>query len=757
MIRVRRFPDDAGPPGGAAATLAIAVLLAAGTAAHAAFTDVTVTHTGTPVWGVTFGLAWGDFDVDGDPDAFVCRHFDRPVIFRNHGDGTLSYPVFPPLFDAPVDHHGPLVADLDEDGDPDVYLTAGADAGFGDSLKRLYRNDGLDVDGRLTFVDVAAECGVTDLLARGRSSSGMDVEGDGDVDIFVAKASRVASPNSLFLNDGAMHFTDGAASAGLADDFGCVGGLWADYDGDGDPDLLIGGEEEVFFETRLYRNEGNLTFTDVTASVLPGLGQIAAASWGDADNDGDLDLAVGLGDRALFDAVTWTPDSLRYFFNTRYQDNGLDGFGFLQTGDSATYNISQDGFFQSDRIFIAAEGWHPFLSPFTLPFEIFNAPFFMPGETLATYIWSDSLFGAWHLRCNAPPEAGHAFAGIITTNGEFTAVGPVGLEPYQIPGPRGTRLWRNDGGVFTDVSAAAGLGDAVNVHVLEWVDVDQDGWLDLYVENKGDTQVLNAPNVFYRNLQGTAFADETAAWNLQGPVGGGLGDAFAWEDFDDDGDLDVMLTSGAGPRALALLERVRLLRNDGVAGNRLRVDLEGVLSTRDGYGATVTCVSAGAKRQVRYVTGNTWRGNPTMLDPYFGLGTDAFADSLIVAWPSGVVDVFTNVPAGRVTVTESDPTFVVGPGAAATGTPLRLDAQPNPASGGAVLFAAGRRAGEPARLLLRDAAGRRVLDRVLAPGEDRVAWDGRDARGRPAAAGVYFARLTEGARSTGTKLVFLGR
>src|SRR6185436_12429225 len=97
---------------------------------------------------------------------------------------------------------------------------------------------------------------------------------------------------SLFLNDGSQHYSDAAAAAGLADDFGSVGGIWGDYDNDGDPDLLIGGE--------------------------------------DADNDGDLDLAIGLGDPALFDAISWNADSLRYFFNTRFGDNGLDGVGFLQ-------------------------------------------------------------------------------------------------------------------------------------------------------------------------------------------------------------------------------------------------------------------------------------------------------------------------------------------------------------------------------------------------------------------------------------------
>jgi hypothetical protein len=191
-------------------------------------------------------------------------------------------------------------------------------------------------------------------------------------------------------------------------------------------------------------------------------------------------------------------------------------------------------------------------------------------------------------------------------------VGLVAPEEYT-HGERGTRLWRNDGGTFTNASAAFGLTDTVNVHFLQFVDVDQDGFLDLYVENAGDTQTANGPNVFYRNLGGASFQDQTATQQLFGPTRG-LGDAFAFEDHDSDGDLDVAITGGTGPRFLALLERVRFYRNNGPVGNRLRVNLEGVYSTRDGYGAWVTCISATAGRQVRYVTGNTWRGGPTMLD-----------------------------------------------------------------------------------------------------------------------------------------------
>jgi hypothetical protein len=733
-------------------TVAAAALAAAGGPARAAFVDVTVPATLVTAPGLTYGLAWADFDVDGWPDCFVCRHYERPILYRNLGNGHLSYIFIPPLFDPPLDHHGALVADFDEDGDPDIYLTSGADAGFGDSEKKLYRNDG-----DFSFVDVAPEWGLVDLLARGRSSSAMDVDADGDVDLFVAKSPRSVAPNSLFLNDGSQHYVDAAASAGLADTFGSVGGIWGDYDLDGDPDLLIGGEESASYQTRLYRNDGNATFTNVTAGTLGAVSIISAAAWGDYDNDGDLDLGIGLGDGALFDAVAWNADTLRYFFNTRFNDDGLDGVAFLQTGDSAVYNVSQDGSFQAASVFISENAWSPPFCPFTLPFEIFGAPPFVPGQSLATYIWTNETLSDWELRCNAPPEAGHTFAGLIRPkNGQLTDVSVVAPEPYS-HGPRGARLWRNDGPAFVDVSASVGLVDTVNVHSLQWVDLDQDGRLDLYVENKGDTQTLNGPNRFYRNLGAAGFQDETAPWNLAGPTGG-LGDSYGFEDYDRDGDLDLLVTSGTGPRFFAWFEHVRLYRNDTAVGHHLRVNLEGIWSTRDGYGAWVTCVSATAGRQVRYVAGNAWRGGATMLDPYFGLGGDTVVDTLRVVWPSGSVNTLHGVPADiPVTVVENDPSLVGAPEAAPATSALRLTARPNPATGAVVLVAEGRSVGRPARLAIWDAAGRRVLDRRLAPEASRIVWDGRDAGGRPTTSGVYFARLTEGERRADAKIVHLAR
>ena len=737
-----------------ARTLLSPVLLAVGAGAlvvvpsHAQFVDITETSTGPAAPGVTYGLCWADFDLDGDPDAFVCRHYQRPIVFRNNGDGSVNYAFFPVLFDPAEDHHGGLIADFDQDGDPDIYLTGGADAGASTTPKKMYRNDGA-----FQFTDVAAEWGLEDGLARGRAASAMDVDGDGDVDLFVAKAARLASPNSLFLNDGNQQFTDVAAAAGLADDFGSVGGLWADYDHDGDPDLFISGEEEVTFETRLYRNEGGASFTDVTATALPGIGQVSAAAWGDYDNDGDLDLAACEGDRGLFDAIRWGPDSLFFFFNNRLGEDGLDGFGFTQTGDSAVFDLALDGFFQPDSVHISAQDLQPAFSPFGLHFDaIEDPPPFLPGQSTGFYLWSTSFLDRWNVHCSAPPQAGHTFAGLIRGNGQFISVDAVALEPY-VSGPRGTRIWRNDGGTFTDVSAAALVHDGRNAHHVAWLDLDQDGWLDLYVLDKGDTSTLNAPNVLYRNRGGSTFEDATAVWALEGPAGG-LGDAFAFDDFDLDGDLDVMFTSGAGPRFIAGMERVRLFRNDGPVGNRLRVHLQGVWSTREGHGAWVTCVSTKAGRQVRYVAGNNWRGGQQMLDPWFGLGPDSVADTVRVDWPAGGSDVFTNVSAGVITVVESHPLTDAPLASGPDIGPLGLVSRPNPATGGVVLAIRNRSTGG-ARVEIFDAGGRRILARDLPEGTSSLRWDGRDAAGRPAAAGVYFARCREGGRTAHAKIVRL--
>jgi hypothetical protein len=492
----------------------------------------------------------------------------------------------------------------------------------------------------------------------------------------------------------------------------------------------------------------------VTAELLPGLGQVSGAAWGDYDKDGDLDLAVGLGDEGVYDCATWEAHNLDFFFHVRSDDDGVDGLDFRQTADTTTFELYQNGVFHADYVFIGENGDHPsFVSPFSLFFpDCAGMLDFTPGVSLGIYIGTFSSPPHWRIRCPAPVSEGYNFGGTLTTGGLFADCSTTNLEPYE-HGPRGTRLFRNDGGAFTDVTAAVAIADTVNVRNVIWVDHDFDGWLDLFVLNKGASCCENRPNILYRNAGGV-FEDVTGALNLAGPERG-LADAASFADYDNDGDLDLAILSGAGPRYFALKESHRVYRNDGPVGNHLRVELIGVASTPAGYGAWVTCVSAHAGRQHHYVTGNSWRGSQESCTPTFGLGPDTVVDTVRVEWPSGVVDVVTDVPAGTVTVTEE--TTSSAPPSLTAALPLTLRAIPNPASGG-VAFQIGGRSAPVCRLEVYDAAGRRVLARrVSREAGEPVAWDGRGRDGERLGAGVYFARVREGEREARTKVVLLGR
>jgi len=726
----------------AAAFLAASLLLS--TAAQAArFYDVT-SGSGVNLSEFTYGLAWNDFNSDGKRDLFVCRHFAPPVIYRGIGNGDFNYSFTPALFDS-ADHHGQVVADFDNDGDADIYLTGGAEGGVGSIGKHLYRNDG-----NFQFVNIAAESGVLDSLGRGRSCSAMDVNNDGWLDLFVAKARRMGSPNSLFLNDGAGHFTDIAASAGVAYEFGSVGGVFGDYDRDGNADLFVSGEEDTLSESRLYHNNGDLTFTDVTGTMLPGLGRVAAATWGDYDKDSDLDLALGLGDEALFDGAEWTSDKITFFFNARSDENGMDAIDFYTSGSTVNFDLYYEGYYDPEFIFIGANGAHPGPnSPVSITrTQAAGQPAYTIGQSIGMYIWTEG--NSWKVRCCAPPEQGHNFGGVIDGNSSMSSIATSQLEPYT-HGPRGTRIYRNDGTIFTNVTGAAGITDGVNVRNLTWVDYDRDGDLDLHVLAKGDTKSQNEPDLLYRNSGGT-FSNQTSQQHIEGPTHG-LADACAWDDYDGDGDLDVAILSGGPPRVFALMETDRLYMNDSQPRNELRVNLEGVVSQRDGLGAWVTCVSSAAGTQTQYVTANAWRGGQVMLDAYFGLGTGTQAQLLRVEWPSGLVNEFTNVPMGDVTVTEEGE-GLDAPEILATSEELRLHVRQTPAVRN-ILFDVAGGGQVPSVLEIFDTAGRRIFEQSFATTPPIIDWVGRDTSGRLVANGIYYARLREPNRQARAKVVIL--
>ena len=726
---------------------AVALLVPRPTAAE--FRNETGTR-GLTYYRTTWSAAFADVDLDGDLDLYSGHHFYEPVLFWNNGAGVFSKYTHPQPWVGDIDRHGVLFVTLDDDQDPEIVVLHGSGAGGAPEANELYRNDGGG-----SFTPVAAGSGLEDELGRSRCVSAADFDGDSRVDLWVGKAPNVLSANSLFRNEGNLLFTDVAAAVGLDEGIGTVGGLWGDYDDDGDLDLFVGGEE--FERTSvLYRNDQG-SFVDASAVLIPPVPVVSGADWGDIDNDGDLDLAVCEGETGIFDTFS-EGDSVTYFVNTAYGDTGIDGLTIPSTADTMRAVLRRDAFLEIDLIYLGPNKVHPPIYPFIiLTDQYVGAPDFTPGVDEGIFVWRASPGGDWEVRFSTPLGEYSTYDGWLT---DGTVIS--GTIPYEFedPGftPGGPRVWRNDGGSFSEITSLLGLPILVNPHDISLVDYDNDGDLDLHVVDKGTSAAPNAPDHLFRN-DGTAFADQTFAEGLDGSKMG-MGDGGVWGDVDRDGDLDLYLQEGTGPRCFSAFAPASVFINYPHSSTSIQLDLEGgVLSGAAAIGTRVTAWVVGQPIH-RRVSANSWRGFQDPLRMHLGLAKEALADSIFIEWPSGLTQVFHNVPAGIWRLPEGGTLSSAAPDAGQQAL-LPLDTwgfagvMPQPARGAQTIRFY---SGQERRLLvtIHDVAGRRVRSvhrGWLNAGETRFFWDGRDDQGRPAAPGVYYLRGSDGERTRATKLI----
>jgi hypothetical protein len=243
--------------------------------------------------GGAFVNAWADYDGDGDQDLFVGFNGTPNRLYRNEAGVLADAAGAAGIADARPTRAAAW-GDYDADGDPDLLLGFTPGAG---SVLRLYRNDGA------RFVDATGAAGLALDSAAVRQPVWVDVDADGDLDLFVAFRDR---PNALYRNDGGR-FTDVAPTIGLADARRSVGAVWLDHDEDGDLDVYVGNMDGD--ANGLFRNDGG-RFTDVARA--------AGLAWGgrtpdttatgtvrpcaaDVNGDGRLDLfAANYGRNGLF-------------------------------------------------------------------------------------------------------------------------------------------------------------------------------------------------------------------------------------------------------------------------------------------------------------------------------------------------------------------------------------------------------------------------------------------------------------------------
>jgi hypothetical protein len=377
--------------------LGLSLSFLAPSAARAEFVDVTNSSGffgGQPTWSAQTI----DMDADGDIDVFNGHHFYSGFIFTNDGSGHLSVFGIAQIIQSVADRHGYLWIDLDGDGGLDLVCSHGGSGGCGcsDDGNELWESLGPGVFGL-----VPGAGGMLDEAGRGRSFSAADIDGDGDLDLHHSKAPLVDFPNSLYRNDGDLSFVDVAEEWGVDEELGTVGALFADYDDDGDQDLLVAGEE-FSRPTVLYRNDG-ATFTDVTAAALGSPPIFAGADWGDYDNDGDVDLIAVNGDEGIYDA--WKVDGLQYWFfaHHRFDDDGVDVFTFETPGEDPVAHFSWDGYFAANRFLLGPNAIPVTGATVQLTHAHLRAPTLTPGVILGTYFWRENPGGPWQGNLTAVP------------------------------------------------------------------------------------------------------------------------------------------------------------------------------------------------------------------------------------------------------------------------------------------------------------------------------------------------------------------
>ena len=264
-------------------------------ASVARFEDVTkAAGVGNMLYGT--GLAWGDYDEDGDLDLYVCNWGGggaNNALYRNNGDGTFTDVASEAGVLRSVTNQttGAAWGDYDGDGHLDLYVTDWAGQDW------LYRNNGSDDQENWTFSNVTAEAAVN-MHSQGNEMAAVwgDYDGDADLDLYLCKFYFA---NALYRNNGDGTFTDVAPAAGVADKRDSEDATWVDTDGDGDLDLYVVNREQ---ENTLYRNKGDGTFEEVSCQVGVRNREIGkACCWSDYDGDGDLDLFLAnIGANTLY-------------------------------------------------------------------------------------------------------------------------------------------------------------------------------------------------------------------------------------------------------------------------------------------------------------------------------------------------------------------------------------------------------------------------------------------------------------------------
>ncbi len=485
----------------------------------------------------------------------------------------------------------------------------------------------------------------------------IDYDNDGWPDILLVNGENwpghpaAVSTPKLYRNNHDGTFSDVTRKAGLAVPMFGLGAAVGDYDNDGHDDLFI----TALGQSHLFHNNGNGTFTEVTkAAGLWGPNEFStSAAWVDYDRDGKLDLVVA-------NYVQWsiqgdlfcTLDGAHKSYCTPESYKGSSARLCHNLGNGKFEDVTQKaGFYDptSKSLGVAildynGDGWPDIL---------------LANDTQPNKLYLNKRDGTFEEKGVAAgiafSEDGVARAGMGVDAGDYDRSGHPSIIITNFANQM-LSLYHNEGnGLFVDEAPRSEVGRATLATLgfgCFFFDYDNDGWPDIFIADghiedqieRVQKRVSYAePPHLFRNLGGGKFQEVTQS----------TGEAFAkpkvargaaYADIDNDGSLDVLMTTNGG--------RAYLFHNSATAGHSLRLKLAGIKSNRDGIGA-IARVTSGQSQQWQMLRSGSSYLSQSELTLTFGLGGQTKADAIEIQWPSGQVDKLSNINAGQaVTIQE---------------------------------------------------------------------------------------------------------
>jgi len=503
--------------------------------------------------------------------------------------------------------------------------------------------------------------------AMGGGVAMFDYDGDGRLDLFFVNGAALSDPmsegqpadksdpkywNRLYRNEGDGTFTDVTEKAGLKGHSYGMGVAVGDYDNDGHPDIYV----TNYGSDILYHNNGDGTFTDVTAKAgITTAGWSSSACWVDYDRDGHLDLIVSryltwdfrnnpwCGDRAAGYRAYCHPGVFPPAVHVVYHNNGNGTFTDV-TARSGLAAARGNGLGIAINDF-DLDGWPDLL---------------VANDALPQQLFRNNRNGTFTEvaldRGVAYDEDARTYSGMGVAFEDYDNDGWPDIFIDALSGQK-YALYRNRKGLFDYVSGPTGVG-GMTVRNSGWgvdfVDYDNDGWKDIFVaqghvldtiERSQPALRYREPFLLMRNVKGK-FEDVSrqsgAAFQIPRAARG-----VAVGDLDNDGFPDIAINVLDGDAVI--------LRNTGNACHWLLVDLIGRSSNRDGIGARLRCLSPSGLQQ--WCTVSTAGSYQSSRDKrvHFGLGTERKVSLLEITWPSGQVQSMENLAADQVITVREPP------------------------------------------------------------------------------------------------------